>query len=251
MTRARLAVVALVATLTLLLSGCGPFPWDYASRQHNEWIYGLHFTQFQAVPDFDDAEYFIEDGNDVNDFIALLKKHNVRASTYVGPDTSGCTGGLSTQVTIDFHAASSHDITIDSCGLADDTFEAEANAFFSAWREGHPNFEYTNDTITAVTFAQSQAIEGFDDHPYRQSDDAEVARFIALLDEFGVTASEYDDPADEPCEGGLSAEATIEYTDAPDVAEITIDGCTADDGFAAAALDLLTEWREQLSQAQG
>jgi hypothetical protein len=166
----------------------------------------------------------------------------------VGPDTSGCTGGLSTQLTIDFHAATSHDITIDSCGLADDTFEAEANAFFSAWREAHPNFEYANDKIIAVTFALSQAIEDFDDHRYRQNDAAEIARFIALLDEHGVTAAEYDDPADEPCDGGLSAEVVLEYAEAPDVAEILIDGCTTDDGFSEEVLDLLTEWRGALSQ---
>jgi len=135
MTRARLAVVALVATLSVLLSGCGPLPWTPEARQHNEWIATLTFSQSQAVPGFDDAEYVIDGGQGVVDFIALLEKHGVRASTYSGPDTSGCTGGLSTQLEIAFHGAGPRELTIDSCGLDDDTFEAEANAFFAMWRE--------------------------------------------------------------------------------------------------------------------
>ena len=36
MTRARFDVVALVATFTLLLTGCGPLPWTPEARQHNK-----------------------------------------------------------------------------------------------------------------------------------------------------------------------------------------------------------------------
>jgi hypothetical protein len=135
MTRARLATVALVATFTLLLSGCGPLPWTPEARQHNEWIASLTFSQFQSVPDFDDSEYVIDGGDGVTEFIALLEEHGVRASTYSGPDTAGCTGGLSTQLEIEYYGAGPHELTIDSCGLDDETFEAEANAFFAKWRE--------------------------------------------------------------------------------------------------------------------
>lgn len=248
MTRARLVLVALVATVTLLLGGCGPLPWTPEASQHNEWIASLRFSQSQAIQGFDDSEYLIDGGQEIADFIALLDEHGVRASTYSGPDTSGCTGGLSTTLEVTYHGAGPAELTIDSCGLADDTFEAEANAFFAAWRDAHPNSGFANDQISAVTFFQYQAIEDFDDGVYRQDDPAEIARFVEVLEEYGVQASAYDDPAEDPCAGGLSAEATIEYLGSDLVAEIRIDGCTVDDGFTAAALDLLTEWREALSQ---
>lgn len=247
MTRPGLVLVALAASAAVLLSGCGPLPWTPEARQHNEWIASLHFSQSQAIEGFDDSEYVIDGGDGVREFIDLLEEHGVRASTYAGPDTSGCTGGLSTRLEITYHGAPSHDLTIDSCGLADDTFEAEANAFFAAWREANPDVGLPNGQISAITFSLHQAIEGFDDGEYRQDDLTEIARFVDVLEEYGVQVSGYDDPAEDPCDGGRSAEVTIEYAQTDLVADILIDGCTVDDGFTAAALDLLTEWREDLS----
>ena len=69
------------------------------------------------------------------DFIDLLDG-TVADACAPGPEPSGCTGGLSTQLEIVFHGAGPRELTIDSCGLDEDnTFEAEANEFFSEWRE--------------------------------------------------------------------------------------------------------------------
>jgi hypothetical protein len=241
MPRARIVLLVTSLAATLALTGCTPLPWTPEARQNSEWISALTFSQSQAVPGFDTSEYFLE-GADVDGFIDLLTAHGIHAGTYVGPDTSGCTGGLSADVTMEFHGAGPRTVTIDACGLADASFEVEANAFLTAWREAHPNGGFANDQIRAVTYSLSQAIEGFDDTEYRQEDRDQVGRFAALLDRYGITASEYDPPT-EPCEGGLSADVTLEYAATDLVAALVVDGCTVDDGFSADALELLEAWR--------
>jgi hypothetical protein len=249
MTRTRLALLASVASAVLLLTGCvGPFQLYGPMGQDTSNLFSIRFAQSQAVMGFDDTEYEVE-GEVVEDFRELLTEFDVDPGSYTGPDTTGCTGGLSTWLKMGFYGGGSREITIDSCGLDDDTFEVAANAFFTDWRETHTvDGGLPNSEIQNLSFTQSQAIEGFDDSEYRQTSYEEVRRFRDLLDQYGIQASTYDPPESDPCDGGLTTSVTIEYLSTDDVGEMLIDDCTVDDGFTAAAQDLFTEWREELAQ---
>ncbi|MEO8261567.1 MAG: hypothetical protein ABI566_03270 [Pseudolysinimonas sp.] len=246
----RAAVIAVFAGLALLLSGCiGPFAPIGPMGQDVSNLFSITFSQSQAIPDFDDTEYELE-GMDVDAFRDLLTEFDVDPGDYTSPDTAGCTGGLSTTLTMGFYGGGNRTITIDSCGRDDDSFEVHANAFFTAWRDAHTvDGGLPNDDIHSLTFSQSQAIEGFDDAEYQQRSFEEVRRFRDLLDEYGVQASTYEPPASEPCDGGLATTVTIEYLSTEELVDLVLDDCTIDDGFTSAANDLFTEWRETLAAA--
>ena len=212
-------------------------------------LFSIRFAQSQAVMGFDDTEFEVE-AEVVEDFRALLTEFDVDPGSYVGPDTTGCTGGLSTWLKMGFYGGGSREITIDSCGLEDDTFEVAANEFFTDRRESHTlDGELPNSEIENVSFSQSQAIEGFDDGVYKQDAFEEIRRFRYILDQDGVQASTYDPPDSVPCDGGLTTAVTLDSRSTDVVGEMLIDDCTVDDGFTAAAQDLFTEWREALARA--
>jgi hypothetical protein len=141
MHRSRVALLALAASTTLLLSACvGPFG-PIAMSKSVDIIYHVDFTQSQAVPDFDDSEFtFGEDSDDVETkwmarFHQLLKDHDIEPWNYRPRDTEGCTGGITTTVHVMYHGAGEDTMVIDGCAAEDGNFEAEATAFFSEYRE--------------------------------------------------------------------------------------------------------------------
>lgn len=102
--------------------------------------------------------------------------------------------------------------------------------------------------ITSITFHQYQAIEDFDDSDYTQNDSSELARFAAVLDEFGVVPGVTITTVEDDCAGGLSSTLAITYTEGP-TAEMFIANCGKPefDDFNQQANELLTEWRAELS----
>ena len=238
----RAAVVFAPVGLVVLLSGCiGPMGQGVSN------LFFVAFSQSQAIPDFDDTVYELE-ATEVDDFRELLTEFNIDPGDYTSPDTAGCTGGLSTHLDMSFYGGGGREVTIDSCGRDDDSFEVAANAFFTAWRDTHTvDGGLPNDDILYLTFSQSQAIEGFDDAEYKQRLPVEIRRFRDLLDEYGIQASTYEPPLSESCEGGLTTTVSAEYLNTKELLDLVFDDCTVDDGFTAAANDLFTEWRETLS----
>lgn len=104
-----------------------------------------------------------------------------------------------------------------------------------------------NADISAIVFSQSQAVAGFDTSEYRQDGRADLDKFIAELELYGVIASDYVAATGPPCAGGLSTLATIEYSSTKVTTTMQLDSCTSDDGFTEAADTLFTEWRIALS----
>jgi hypothetical protein len=100
--------------------------------------------------------------------------------------------------------------------------------------------------ITSITFEQSQAVEGFDDDEYTQTDPGAIAEFQALLDEFGIVPGQTDLTA-EGCPGSLSTELTIAYGEGATV-PMSLDTCgaAAHADFMNEATDLVSSWREAL-----
>lgn len=250
MTRTRAVLAALAASLALVLTGCiGPFAPIGPMGQHIDNLGGVRFAQSQAVPGFDDSTYTLSD-EQVGEFKDLLRTHGIDPGGYTTPDSAGCTGGITTRAQLWFFGGGDNELIIDGCAALEGTFEEEATAFFSAIREGGPAGDtLPNSDITAVTFSQSQAIEGFDTREYTQEAPQQIARFVELLDADGVVWSAGVDPelAGEPCPGAITTEITAAYagTDLV-VGPVVIGGCS-DVSFADDLTALFAEWREELA----
>lgn len=98
--------------------------------------------------------------------------------------------------------------------------------------------------IDSLVYSQYQAIEGFDDSEFTQHEPAEVTRFMALLDEYGVEPGVTDITPDEQCDGGLSTSVAITYSDGT-TTDMIIESCGESDysDFTREASDLFSEWR--------
>jgi predicted small secreted protein len=256
MARTRTALLGLLAVLAgavVLLSGCrtyGPMGQDVSN------LGGARFHQTQAVMGFDDSDYTLT-ADAVTAFKDLLTAHDIDPGSYDAPDSEGCTGGITTRVQMWFYGGGDREMIIDGCAAEDGSFEQEATDFFSGIRTGDtanpaPSASTIpgppNSDISAITFSQQQAVAGFDDGEYRQEGRAELDKFIAELDLYGVVASEYVAPTGPPCAGGLSSDAVIEYTGTDQTAELLLDSCIADDGFTEVAQHLFTEWSVTLGK---
>jgi hypothetical protein len=242
MTRAR-AVLAVTASVVLLLTGCiGPL------SKSIDLMYRVDFSQYQAVPGFDDAQYRIDEGPELEAFQKLLRDHDVEPWTLSPVEDDGCTGGMSTTLKIYYYGAGITDLIVDGCGAEAGSFEADLNDLFAAFREAHAGEGFENHDIVAIAFSQSQAVQGFDDAGYTQDDPAEVARFVDLLERFDILWSDGNVDSGESCPGSISSQVTAVYegTDLV-VGPVVLEDCSADDTFPTDASALLTFWRETLS----
>lgn len=105
-----------------------------------------------------------------------------------------------------------------------------------------------NSDIASLTFHQYQAIENFDDSEYTQDDPTEVARFVSLLDEFGVVPGVTVTADQDECAGGLSSTVRVDYSGG-ESADMFIASCGKPDydRFNQQANELFTEWRIDVS----
>lgn len=240
----RLAVATALAATAVLLAGCaGPT----AATKSVDLIYQVEFSQTQAVLGFDDSTYTVTEGDDaLTSFIQLLTDHDVEPWTYRTPDTSGCAGGITTTVHVMYHGAGDDDMTIDGCAAEPGSFEADATAFFSQYREAHhAQSGFANSDIVALTFSQEQAIPDFDTSEHTQDDPQQVARFAQILDASGVVWSEGvpDDLRGIPCPGSITTHITAVYA-ATDVVvgPVDVGGCS-DIAFIDDVTALFSGWR--------
>jgi hypothetical protein len=240
----RIARAAALASFVALLAGCAS---PTAVTKNVDLIYQVEFSQTQAVLGFDDSTYTFTEGDEaLTSFTQLLTDHDVEPWTYRTPDTSGCTGGITTTVHLMYHGAGDDDITIDGCAAEPGSFEADATAFFSQYREAqHAQGGFANSDIVALTFSQEQAIPDFDNSEHTQDDPQQVARFVQLLDASGVVWSEGipDALAAAPCPGSITTRITAHYrgTDVV-VGPVDVGGCS-DIAFVGDVTALFAEWR--------
>ena len=98
-------------------------------------IESLTFHQYQAILDFDDAEYVQDDPAQVARFQALLTEFHVVPGQTVTTVEDGCDGGLSTTVEIGFSGGGSTEMFLATCGEpAYDEFNTQATDLFTQWR---------------------------------------------------------------------------------------------------------------------
>jgi outer membrane murein-binding lipoprotein Lpp len=257
MLRTRAVLLVLVASTGLLLSGCIG-PWGPISMSKSvDIIYQVDFSQSQSVQDFDDSEYTFGEDSDgdgpkwMATFHQLLKDHGIEPWKYSPRETDGCTGGITTTAHMLYHGAGQDTMVIDGCAAEDGSFEADATAFFTQYREAHHSEEgFANADIVALTFSQSQALPDFDTSEYTQDYPQAVARFAALLDEYLIVWSEGVDPSllGEPCPGSITTQITAVYegTDIV-VGPVEVGGCS-DTAFVDEVSTLFSGWRQALAQ---
>lgn len=126
--RTAAAAAALALLAAAALAGCTP------SAPSADTIESVTFSQSQALPDFDDGEYTQDDPAEVQKFVDLLETYDIDPGGYQTPDTGGCAGGISSDVTVEYEKLAAQ-FSIDGCAAPDDTFEADATALLSGWRD--------------------------------------------------------------------------------------------------------------------
>jgi outer membrane murein-binding lipoprotein Lpp len=247
MSRPRIVLLALAAAATLLLSGCiGPFQTYGPLNKSIDLIYHAEFSQSQAVPDFDDSEYTIEEYDPALElFKDQLRGFDIEPWNYTPRETDGCTGGVTTTVRMLYHGSGESTMVIDACGAADDSFEAVATQIFTDFREAQ-SAELPNSDIVSLTFSQSQALPDFDTSEHTQDKPRQIAKFTDLLFEKNVVWSLGIDPSlvGEPCPGSITTAITAHYsgTDVV-VGPVEIGGCS-DDAWVDEVTTLFANWRQ-------
>ncbi len=95
----------------------------------------IEYSQYKAVPDYDDTTYTVTSGNRIDKFTALVKKYKVDVADFNNAENDGCTGGLATSVTLYTAGNKMQKLNLYSCrgSKARGDFVADATALFSAW----------------------------------------------------------------------------------------------------------------------
>lgn len=98
-------------------------------------IGSLTFHQYQAIQDFDNAEYVQDDPAQVARFQGLLDEFGVIPGLTVTTVEDGCDGGLSTTVEVTYVDGAAAEMFLATCGEPDyDEFNVQAIGLFTQWR---------------------------------------------------------------------------------------------------------------------
>jgi hypothetical protein len=97
----------------------------------------IEYSQYQAVPDYDDTTYTVTAGHRIEDFDALVKKYKVDVADFNNAENDGCTGGLATSVTLYTAGNRMQKLNLYSCRgpKVRGDFVADATALFSGWHK--------------------------------------------------------------------------------------------------------------------
>jgi hypothetical protein len=237
-TRARIALVLVLATAAAALSGCAP-----GTAASIDAIESVTYSQTQAVEDFDEGEYVVE-GDDLAPLKELMRDHRIDPATYAGGGEA-CPGSIATDVSIAFDDGTPDSSFALQSGC-DDGFATEAGI----WLVNYTGQAQTRENgYRAIEYSQYQAVDGYDLESHRQDDPAEIARFVALLERYDIDPDGYVSSDDEGCIGGVWSAVSLFDLEEPEahvVARMEIDTCGDDDGFDAEATALVTEWHDSV-----
>jgi hypothetical protein len=232
-----ISAVLLPAVGTVLaLSACSS-PAESAIAAMRSVTYSQQF----AVPDFDEGEYVME-GEDLEPLQQLMRDYDIDPATYAGGGAR-CPDAITSEVTIAFDdGTADHSFTMTGC--EPETFAVDAGVLL---------INYTAQALTRengygrIGYSQYQAVAGFDDREYSQDIPEEVARFVALLEEYDIDPDGYVSMADPGCTGGVSTVVSLFNTSdlAPHViARMEFEDCGRTGNFDHDATTLVSEWRE-------
>jgi hypothetical protein len=125
-------IIVFAALVALVLAG--GFVWKHwLEPRPVQQISSVAYNQYQAIVDFDDAEYTQDDATQLAKFQQLLEQYNVTPGVTQTAPQDGCAGGLSTTATLTYHDASTAKMVISSCDSSN-VFAGKANNLFTQWR---------------------------------------------------------------------------------------------------------------------
>ena len=97
----------------------------------------IEYSQYQAVPNYDDTTYTVTSGPRIAAFDKLVTKYRVDVADFNNAENDGCTGGLATSVTLYTAGNRMQKLNLYSCRgpKARGDFVADATALFSGWHK--------------------------------------------------------------------------------------------------------------------
>ena len=127
-------VLSVFAALVALVLA-GGFVWKHWFEPRPlQQITSVEYHQYQAILDFDDAEYTQDDAAELAKLESLLEKYDVTPGVTQTAPQDGCTGGLSTTATVTYYDTSTAKMFISSCDSSNE-FASKANDLFTEWRK--------------------------------------------------------------------------------------------------------------------
>ncbi len=95
----------------------------------------IEYNQYQAVPNYDDTTYTVTSGQRIARFQALVKEYKVDLADFNSAQNDGCTGGLSTNLTLYTAGNRQQKLNLYSCRgpRATGDFVADATKLVSSW----------------------------------------------------------------------------------------------------------------------
>ncbi|MBK4348845.1 hypothetical protein [Lacisediminihabitans changchengi] len=99
-------------------------------------ITSISFSQFEAVPGFDDSTFVERSPERIAELEKVAAKYDVPLNDVGTTHNDPCSGGLGTDVTLTFRGAGRSSFHLNSCTgpNGSGTFVADATALFSQWR---------------------------------------------------------------------------------------------------------------------
>jgi hypothetical protein len=126
-------IIVFAALVALVLAG--GFVWKHWFEPRPlPQISSVTYHQYQAVLDFDDAEYTQDDATQLAKLQQLLEQYDVTPGVTQTAPQDGCTGGLSTTAIVSYRDTSTAKMFISSCDSGN-VFAGKANDLFSEWRK--------------------------------------------------------------------------------------------------------------------
>jgi hypothetical protein len=230
------AILLIALAATAVLAGC-----TSATDRAIDAVESVTYSQTFAVADFDEGEYVMK-GDDLASLLDLMRRYAIDPATYAGGGVP-CPDSIRSEVTIAFDdGTADHSFTMTGC--EPETFPVDAGVLL---------INYTSEALTrengygSIGYAQYQAVPGFDDREYSQDIPEEIARFVALLEEYDIDPDGYVSLADPGCTGGVSMVVSLFNTSdlAPHViARMEFEDCGRTGNFDHDATTLVSEWRE-------
>ena len=109
-------------------------------------------------------------------------------------------GSIATDVTIAFDDGTP-DSSFSLHSGCDDGFATDAGIWLANYSG---DAQARENGYGAISYSQYQEVTGYDIRDYMQGNPVEVARFVALLDRYGIEPFGYRSTADPGCAGGTA-----------------------------------------------
>ncbi len=123
------AVIIIVVALLVVSVTSGP-------RPETTPITSIQYSQSKAVEGFTNSSHQTSDAARIAAFTAIAKKYGVDVTHFDQTLNDVCTGGLATDITLEFADSKTAELRVYDCGrtVPRGTFVSDTSALFTRWR---------------------------------------------------------------------------------------------------------------------